>query len=100
MDECLSSEAWERFTASGQVYMHPCRLFDISLTVSVAGASVLVYDGQDATTGLLRITLEAAANRSTMFNSIKGIPFYKGIFVTVNVNVDEVCFGYCPVKHD
>jgi len=80
--------------------MHPCVLFDLLLTVNVAGASVQVYDGQDATAGTLVATFKAAANRTTVFNGIQGIPFYKGIYVTVNDDVDEVCFGYCPLASD
>jgi hypothetical protein len=84
-------------TASGVVIAEPCLLSSIILTVETAGDYVKIYDGQDDG-GRLVVTLEAAANRSTIYSDGKGILFPRGIYAEFQKTDSEATFLLCPYR--
>jgi hypothetical protein len=86
-----------RVTASGAVISEPSLLTSIILTVETAGDYLKVYDGQDDG-GRLVFTLEAAANRSTIYSNGKGVLFPRGIYAAFEKTDSEATFLLCPYR--
>lgn len=87
--EFARGHGWTHLVADGSCGRGRCILFGIIIRVSVAGAAVTVYDGQDAS-GRLVAVIEAAANLSWAVEFAGGLRIEDGIYVDLGTNVDDV----------
>lgn len=72
----------------------PCLLFSVTLTATGAGvADVSIYEGQDASSGRLVVTLKVAAS-STVQTRFNGLVAERGLYVDVGSNVASLTVEY------
>lgn len=86
--------AFTQTTVDGIVVAKPCVLYSVVLTASVAGvADVLVYEGQDTSSGRLVIVVKTAASTTAQVRW-NGLELGRGLYLDLGSNVASVTVEY------
>ena len=70
----------------------------IVLLTSVTGGDIVIYDGQDATSGRKICTFKGLANVSLPVSFGEGLRLERGLFIDVGSNVTEVLVFFDPFE--
>lgn len=88
MSNWSGPHGWTRLTADGHVGRGETWVFGVLIRVSVTGAQVSLYDGQD-TSGRLVAVLEGEADITKAYGFFGGLRLDRGLYVDLGSNVDE-----------
>jgi hypothetical protein len=84
------------FTADAIVTTHPCWLHSATILVSTTGGDASLYEGQDAASGRLLITLKGSANVTNQRTYSPPLWLERGLYVDVGSNVTQVTVHFTP----
>jgi hypothetical protein len=76
------------------VTSHPAWLHASFLNASVAGGDVVIYEGQDPTSGRQILHQDAAANATNHCQFDPPVWMERGIYVDIGSNVSQVTIHY------
>ena len=83
-------------TSDTLVYAKGLILKGFVLLCSALGGDIVIYDGQDATSGRKVGTFKGLANASTPIDFGEGLRLERGLFVDVGSSVTEVLLYFDP----
>jgi len=82
---------YTRTAADALVERDPVILYAAVLLVGTTGGDVALYNGHDATNGVLVATLKGTANVSNPVQFGPGVLLRNGLYIDVGSNVTEIC---------
>jgi hypothetical protein len=83
-------------TADTLITTHPCWLHGVFINASAAGGDVVVYEGQDPTSGRLLAHLDGGANATNALRFDPPLWCERGLYLDVGSNVSQVTVHYTP----
>jgi len=87
---------WHRFTGDALVTTKPALLHGVVILTSTTGGDAALYEGQDADSGRIILTLEGIANTVTPVMFPRPLYCERGLYLDVGSNVTEVLVAWEP----
>jgi len=86
----LSSCGWRTVTVDTLITTRPCILHGAVLLCSAVGGDVSLYEGQDADSGRLIVTLKGATTVSLPVSWVPGLLLERGLYVDVGSSFTQL----------
>lgn len=91
---------WTRLTGDARLSDGPCWFYGVIINASAATNAVGIYDGLDAGSGRYFGALTGRGTGSTDILFPAPIPFGRGLFVDIGVNITECTVIWRPMTDE
>lgn len=87
---------WSCITSSQVITTKPALLHGAVISVTTSGVGIVVYEGQDASSGRRIVHFEGLGNRSVCCHFRPALKCDRGIYVEVEADCDEATVQWDP----